>query len=153
MRVISLSAVAVMVMLLGVAAPAFAEEHAAKGAAAQAPDRQQVWMKHRAKAWDTEHRTWVQRGGYQGVRVPDAQFSQSFGDGHTFRINSLPYRMVNDEPRFQYNGYWMNVVDPWPESWADGWYDKDDVYVRYDNGYYLHNSKYPDVALSLQFSN
>ena len=153
MKLPGLSAAVVMSVLFGVAAPAFAQDRVAIGVMAQLPDRHQVWMQHRAKTWDTEHRTWVQRGGYQGFHVPDDQFSQNFGDQHTFRINSLPYRVVKDEPGFQYNGYWMSVVDPWPETWEDGWYDKDDVYVRYDNGYYLHNNKYPDVALSLKFSN
>ena len=152
MKVIGLSAVAMLSLLLGFTASASAEEKSAVSAQAQTPDRHQVWMQHRAKTWNSDHRTWVQRGGYQGVRVPDDQFTLNFGDEHPFRINSLPYRMVNNEANFQYNGYWMSLVDPWPETWADGWYDNDDVYVRYDNGYYLHNRRYPDAALSLQFS-
>jgi len=76
-----------------------------------------------------------------------------FGPEHTFRLGTLPYRMVSNEPRFQYNGYWMTVVDPWPESWPENWYSSDDVYIRYDNGYYLYNTKYPDVGLSLRFNN
>jgi hypothetical protein len=141
-----------LLLLFGIAAPAFAEQQGAVSIQVQVPSRQQVWMKHRATTWNTEHRTWEQRGGYQGYRVPDDQFTLKFGTENTFRINSLPYRMVNDQASFQYNGYWMNVVDPWPETWADGWYDSDDVYVRYDNGYYLYNSKHPDARLSLQFS-
>jgi len=143
-------AAAVCLVLGGMAAPAFADE---KSVSVQMePNRKAVWMKSRAKTWDSEHKTWVTRGGYVGYRVPDDKFTMYFGPEHTFRINSLPYRMVENEPRFQYNGYWMTVVDPWPESWSDTWYDTDDVYVRYDNGYYLYNTKYPEVGLSLRFA-
>lgn len=151
MKAIGLQSAAVC-LLLGIAAPAVADDKVAVGVQIDA-NRKTIWLQRRAKTWDSEHKTWVMRGGYQGFRVPDDKFGLYFGPEHTFRINSLPYRMVNNEPRFQYNGYWMTVVDPWPESWPDGWYDVDDVYVRYDNGYYLYNTKYPDVGLALQFSN
>jgi hypothetical protein len=152
MKAIGMSAAAVCV-LLGIAAPGALADDKVAVVKTTDGDRKVIWMKSRAKTWDTEHKTWVVRGGYQGYRVPDDKFSLYFGPEHTFRINSLPYRMVGSEPQFQYNGYWMTVVDPWPESWADTWYDSDDVYVRYDNGYYLYNTKYPDVGLSLRFSN
>ena len=149
MKAIGLSSLAVVSLLLGASAPAFAETKA--GVVVQTdPARAQIWVKSKAKTWDTEHQTWVQRGGYVGYRVPDDQFGLYFGPEKTFRINTLPYRMVNNEPRFQYNGYWMTVVDPWPETWPEGWWDNDDVYVRYDNGYYLYNRNYPDVGLSLR---
>jgi hypothetical protein len=45
----------------------------------------------------------------------------------------------------------MTVVDPWPESWTEGWWNNDDVYIRYDNGYYLYNNRYPDVGLAVKF--
>ena len=152
MRVIGLTVAAMASLLLGISAPAIAETQVSVGLQLEAPARQHVWMQHRAKMWDSDHRTWVQRGGYRGYRIPDDQFTMKFGTDHRFRINSLPYRMTNNEPNFQYNGYWMSVVDPWPETWEDGWYDNDDVYVRYDNGYYLYNSRHPEVGLSLQFS-
>jgi len=41
------------------------------------------------------------------------------------------------------------LVDPWPESWSDNWYDTDDVYVGYDNGYYLYNSRDPGYAIAI----
>ena len=44
------------------------------------------------------------------------------------------------------------LVDPWPEYWADDWYDTDDLYIDYDdydNGYYLCNRRYPDVRLAI----
>jgi hypothetical protein len=57
-------------------------------------------------------------------------------------------------PRFQYQGYWFSLVDPWPGSWANNWYDTDDVYVSYvDNGYYLFNRRYPTVGIAINISN
>lgn len=41
------------------------------------------------------------------------------------------------------------MVDPYPEYWADNWYDFDDVYVVYDDGYYLYDSHYPQVRLAI----
>jgi hypothetical protein len=141
---------AVCLVLGGLAAPAFADD---KSVTVQVgTDRKAVWLKSRATTWDSEHKTWVQRGGYTAYRVPDEKFTMYFGPEHMFRINTLPYRMLNGEPQYQYNGYWMTVVDPWPESWAENWYDTDDVFVRYDNGYYLYNTKAPDFGLSLRFA-
>src|SRR5689334_10204990 len=38
-------------------------------------DRHGYWTKHRASHWEAEHRTWEQRGGYNGYRVPDDRFT------------------------------------------------------------------------------
>jgi hypothetical protein len=63
--------------------------------------------------------------------------------------------VVGGYPRFQYQGYWISTVDPWPEYWGNDWYDNDDVYVNYaDNGYYLYNRRYPSnpgIAISISF--
>jgi hypothetical protein len=34
-------------------------------------------------------------------------------------------------PRFLYGGFWFSLVDPWPEYWAEDWYETDDVYIAY----------------------
>jgi hypothetical protein len=61
--------------------------------------------------------------------------------------------VVGGYPRFQYEGYWFSTVDPWPEDWANNWYDTDDVYVTYvNNGYYLFNSRYPNVGIAVNIS-
>jgi hypothetical protein len=55
-------------------------------------------------------------------------------------------------PRFSYGGFSFLLVDPWPEYWAENWYDTDDVYVDYDdydNGYYLYNRRHPNVRLAI----
>jgi hypothetical protein len=48
--------------------------------------------------------------------------------------------------RFQYGGYWFNVVDSWPA----GWLYTDDVYVDYINGgYFLCDPYHPGVYISI----
>jgi hypothetical protein len=61
--------------------------------------------------------------------------------------------VVGGYPRFQYDGFWFSMVDPWPESWGNNWYDNDDVYVAYvDNGYYLFNRRYPGIGIAISVS-
>jgi len=108
----------------------------------------------RASSWNNEHRTWVQRGGYNGYRVPDQRFRAYFGRDHFFRIHGLPMFFVGGYPRFQYDGYWVTFVDPWPEMWPANWYETDDVYLDYtDDGYYLYDRMRPGpgIAVTIAF--
>lgn len=52
-------------------------------------------------------------------------------------------------PRFSYGGFSFLLVDPWPEYWAENWYDTDDLYIGYDDGYYLYDRRYPGVGLAI----
>ncbi len=112
-----------------------------------------AWEQHRARSFESEHRTWEQRGGYNGYRVPDYYFGAHFGREHSFQVFSLPFLVVGGFPRFQYGGYWFSAVDPYPEYWGADWYKTDDVYVDYvDNGYYLYDRRYPGrpgIAISI----
>jgi hypothetical protein len=116
----------------------------------------ETWQRHRAHSWESEHRTWQQRGGYHGYRVPDSYFRSHYGRGHWFRIYTRPFIVVEGYPRFQYGNYWFTFVDPYPEYWGDDWYETDDVYVDYyDDGYYLFNRRYParpGIAVSISVS-
>jgi len=115
--------------------------------------QQSAWREHRSERWESDHRTWQQRGGYNGYRIPDDRFRGYFGPDHGFRIYGLPFLVVGGFPRFQYSGYWFSPVDPWPGYWAADWYDTDDVYVVYvDNGYYLYNRRYPNVGIAINIS-
>lgn len=115
--------------------------------------RSDVWGGHRAKNWQHEHRTWRERGGYRGYRIPQDRFRAHFGRGHWFRVHSAPVLVVGGYPRFQYAGFWFSVVDPWPEYWSPRWYETDDVYVDYVNdGYYMCNRRHPGVAIAVNVS-
>ena len=112
-----------------------------------------AWQGHgslqqdRAQNWAGQHRTWAQRGGYGGYYIPQDRFSLSFGSGHWFRMGSPTIYM--GYPRFSYGGFSFMLLDPWPEYWAENWYSTDDVYIGYDDGYYLYNRRYPGVGLAL----
>jgi hypothetical protein len=106
------------------------------------------WQLSRSSNWQTDHRTWSQRGGYGGYYIPQDSFSLHFGAGNWFRIQSQP-TIVDGYPRFQYGGYSFMMVDPWPADWAQDWYASDDVYVGFDNGYYLYNRQYPGEAIAI----
>jgi hypothetical protein len=41
------------------------------------------------------------------------------------------------------------MIDPWPEYWPDTWYSSDDVYIDYDDAYYLYNRRDPQVRLAI----
>jgi DNA mismatch repair ATPase MutL len=106
------------------------------------------WQQNRAQHWASDHRTWAQRGGYGGFYIPQASFGLYFGDQHFFRLHALPV-MYMGYPRFEYGGYSFLLVDPWPEYWSDNWFDSDDLYIDYNDGYYLHDRRYPDVGLAV----
>jgi hypothetical protein len=102
----------------------------------------------RASNWSSEHRTWGQRGGYGGYYIPEASFGLYFGAGHLFRIGSQPF-IVGGYPEFRYGGYTFMMVDPWPSDWSTDWYDSDQLYVAYDDGYYLYDQMHPGEAVAL----
>jgi hypothetical protein len=111
------------------------------------------FLQSRAGSWQTDHRTWQQRGGYSGYRVPDDRFRLYFGTGHFFHIGSLPLLFVGGYPRFQYDGYWVTLMDPWPENWPPLWYETDNVYVDWGgDGYYLYDTNYPGIAIAVTLS-
>jgi hypothetical protein len=119
----------------------------------QQGDQQRIWQQRRATRWDTQHRSWQQRGGYKGYRFPDNYFRTYYGQSNWFRIYTLPFMFTGGYPRFQYGGYWFNILDPYPEYWGATWYQTDDMYVDYSqDGYYLFNRRYPGrpgIAVSI----
>jgi flagellar motor protein MotB len=119
----------------------------------QRNDERGVWQQHRAQNWQSEHRDWQQRGGYNGYRIPDDRYRVYFGQNHGFRIFSLGLYLFGGHPRFRYNGYWISLLDPWPEYWSDNWYENDDVYIDYDGfGYYMYNRRYPGDRIAVMVS-
>jgi glucan-binding YG repeat protein len=85
----------------------------------------------------------AQTAGAHGS-IPDARFRASFGSGHTFHVNRSEF--ANGSGRFQYGGYWFNVLNPWPV----GWLYTDAVYVDFLNGgYFLCDPIHPGVYISI----
>ncbi len=73
-----------------------------------------------------------------------------FGPSHRFRVFGLNLFMFGGYPRFRYGGYWISLIDPWPEYWSDDWYQNDDVFVDYyGGGYYLYNRRYPNDRIAV----
>ena len=107
-----------------------------------------TWQQAGARRWENQHRNWAQRGGYGGYYIPQDRFSLYFGRRHWFRMHSRPV-MYMGYPRFAYGGYSFLLLDPWPGYWGEDWYQADDVYVDYDDGYYLYNRRYPSVRLAI----
>ncbi|GLH70364.1 hypothetical protein GETHPA_18970 [Geothrix rubra] len=116
-------------------------------------ERRGIWQGHRALDWRVEHRSWQQRGGYQGYRIPEDRYRSHFGPSRVFRIYSQPLIVFEGHPRFQFGGFWFSVLDPWPEYWSDTWYDDDDVYIDYaGDGYYLYNHQHPMDRIAVSVS-
>src|ERR1039458_477786 len=114
---------------------------------------QTTFQSHRAGSWQSDHRSWQQRGGYNGYRIPDDRYRSYFGSQHYFRIYGLPFMVYGGFPRFQYQGYWITLLDPWPGNWSNDWYDNDDVYINYGNdGYYMYNRRYPGIGIAVSIS-
>ena len=114
---------------------------------------QSTWQNHRSGNWQSDHRNWQQRGGYNGYRIPQDRYRGYFGSQHYFRIFGLPFMVYNGYPRFQYEGYWITLLDPWPNYWSNDWYDNDDVYIAYGNdGYYMYNRRYPGIGIAISIS-
>jgi len=107
-----------------------------------------TWQANRAHHWNDEHLDWRRRGGYAGYRIPDARYRPWFGPAHYFRLRARP-RIVGGHPRFTYGGYYFLIVDPWPEFWDDDWYYDDELYIAWDDGYYLYNRRHPGVAVAI----
>jgi len=116
----------------------------------QQNQQQAMWQQHRAASWQSEHRSWGQRGGYNGYRIPNDRFGGYFGQDHGFRIYSLSMEIYSGHPRFKYSGYWFGIMDPVPEYWPVDWYENDDVYIDYsEDGYYMYNRRYPMDRIAL----
>jgi len=80
----------------------------------------------------------------KSAHIPDEKFRASFGRRHTFVI-SRPV-VIEGQPRFQYSGYWFEIVDAWPGDWAY----TDDVYVDYiDGDYFLFDLLHPGVRVAV----
>jgi hypothetical protein len=80
----------------------------------------------------------------RGARIPDDRFREHFGRNHKFRVERIV--LVENRPRFQYTGYWFELIDPWPADWSYS----DDCYLDYiDEEYFLINPMHPGIRLAV----
>ena len=108
------------------------------------------FVQSRAGSWNNEHQNWTQRGGYNGYRIPDVRFRLYFGQVTFSGSVGFPLFLSEVMPRFQYDGYWVTFMDPWPEGWAPDWYESDDVYLDYNgDGYYVYDQLHPDMPIAV----
>jgi hypothetical protein len=85
-----------------------------------------------------------ERPAGRSTRIPDDKFRAKFGREHTVVIRQPV--IVEGRPRFQFSGYWFDIVDPWPAEWLY----TDDCYVDYIDGeYFLFNVRHPGVRIAL----
>jgi hypothetical protein len=118
-----------------------------KNAEKQAQDAQ----KDRARESRDQHHADNDRGAparavadNRSRRIPDDRFHAHFGRGHEFRVEHVT--IVENQPRFQYSGYWFALANPWPAAWS---YD-DDCYIDYvDDGYYLFDPEHPGIRIAV----
>jgi DNA mismatch repair ATPase MutL len=81
----------------------------------------------------------TQASNAKGQRIPPQKFQSSFGSQHQFRV-----RHLEEGRRFQYSGYWFEMVEVWPAGWS---YD-DECYIDEDgNDYYLVDAFHPDTRV------
>jgi hypothetical protein len=80
----------------------------------------------------------------KSAHIPDEKFRANFGRQHTVVINRPV--IVEGRPRFQYSGYWFEIVDVWPADWAY----TDGCYIDYVDGeYFLFDLLHPGVRIAL----
>jgi hypothetical protein len=85
-----------------------------------------------------------ERPAGRSAHIPDDKFRVQFGREHTVVIRQPV--IVEGRPRFQFSGYWFDIVDPWPAEWLYS----DDCYVDYIDGeYFLFNVRHPGVRIAL----
>jgi hypothetical protein len=107
-----------------------------------------TWANARAKDWTKERTTWPLRGGYGGAFITQAEYEKHYTVSHNFRIGDQP-RMKNGYAHFKHAGDHFVIVDPYPENWNEKWHSSDDVYLEYNQGYYLHNRQHPGSPLAV----
>ena len=86
--------------------------------------------------------------GYGGYVIPERDFRLQFGPERGFRLHARPV-IRQGYPCFAWGGYSFLIVDPWPETWTETWYAEDDLWIAWEDGYYLHSRRHPGFGLAL----
>lgn len=105
----------------------------------KAKDKNPNQSQGQAAPQSTRTQQTAQTANGKGQRIPPQKFQQSFGSEHHFHV-----RHLEDGRRFQYGGYWFEMVQVWPAGWS---YD-DDCYIDEDgDDYYLVDAFHPDMRV------
>ena len=105
----------------------------------KAKDKNPNQSQGQAAPQSTRTQQTAQAANGKGQRIPPQKFQQSFGSEHHFHV-----RHLEDGRRFQYGGYWFEMVQVWPAGWS---YD-DDCYIDEDgDDYYLVDAFHPDTRV------
>ena len=163
MKAIGIIGTAALSLLLGIAAPTYAQEQHEQPEGQKDKPAQQVEKKaqpekpakQEEKNAKPEEKSGQQQsqqakpeqqaeraGGKGNGRIPDDRFKANFGREHTFRVSQGDY----SSRRFQYGGYWFGFVGAWPGNWL---YTQDVFVVDINGVYYLCNPVYPGVNIAL----
>jgi hypothetical protein len=165
MKLVGIISTAVLSLALGVAVPAFTQDHEQEETKAKPaeeekkaqPEKSAKPEEKRAQEEKTakpEEKNTQQRApkakpeqhaAANHDRIPADRYKAHFGQQHTFRVSQGDYR----NHRFQYSGYSFGFVDPWPSNWL---YTQNVYVIEIDGVYYLCNPTYPGVSLTLSFT-
>lgn len=168
MKTLGIITTAALSLLLGIAAPLYAQEQHEEQKDQQEqkdkpakPEEKKAEPEKKAeeakpaqqeKSGKQEEKTTQQheqeaKSGHpeQHGRIPDDRYRANFGREHTFRVSQGDYR----NHHFQYGGYSFGFVDPWPANWL---YTQDVFVVDINGVYYLCNPVYPGVNIALSFT-
>ncbi len=168
MKLVGIFSTAVLSLALGIAVPAFAQDHEQDEPKAKAQDEKKAQPEKPAKpeersaqeekknakpeeknaqerAPEAKPEKQEQHAAGNRDRIPADRYKAHFGQQHTFRVSQGDYR----NHRFQYGGYSFGFVDPWPSNWL---YTQNVYVIEIDGVYYLCNPSYPGVNLTLSFT-
>jgi uncharacterized protein involved in copper resistance len=99
-------------------------------------EKQQQQQEKQAKKQSSQQSTAT---ASNAKRIPPQKYQASFGSNHHFKVHQLV-----DGRRFQYSGYWFQIVEVWPVGWSY----TDDCYIAEDgDDYYLYDVNYPTVRV------
>jgi hypothetical protein len=85
-----------------------------------------------------------------GVHINPDYFASHYGNAHAFHFSDDPFRQIDGELYFNFNGGWFGVMGPVPGNWglqADYFY----IGIGGDGNYYLYDAQFPDMAIQLTF--
>jgi hypothetical protein len=162
MKLLRLGSTAVLFLLLGIAAPIYAQEtHEQQEQKPERPEdraqkpnaekkdekRQENTQKDERGQKKDDHQVAKGKNEKQEgkpTRIPEDRFRANYGRQHVFHVNQVT--VVNGTPRFLYGGYSFVLVEPWPAAW----YYTDDCYIDYVDGeYFLFDLLHPDARIGL----